>query len=373
MPKKGENIYKRKDGRWEGRYIKNRNAQQKICYGYIYGKKYSEVKERLTLLKAKTLVAPKKIDTYQGTFEDWITYWLLNYRKNTIKSTTYYSYLRLINYHIIPVLGTKRLVELTREQIQLFINTLCVSGLSGGSIRNIYMVIKQSLKEAVNQEYLEKNPCQDILLPKIYKKKVKALTIQQQKRLEFQAFKENECSPIILALYTGMRIGEISALKWEDIDFEQNTIFVRRTLSRVLNESNSSVKTKLVSEIPKTKGSERVIPLPQHLKRYLIAKKKTASSTYVISCKGKPAETRVINYRFKKVLKELNFDKSIHFHALRHTFATRCIEKNVDIASLSRLLGHQSTKMTLDTYTDSMLEKRQEAMNLLDDMIRNEQ
>ncbi|MBL1227571.1 tyrosine-type recombinase/integrase [Enterococcus sp. BWR-S5] len=368
MTKKGENIYKRKDGRWEGRYIKSRDVSRQIIYGYVYGKKYAEVKEKLTVMKAKTIRTPFAINQYYGTLKDWISFWMVDIMKKNIKSTTYYSYYRLIDNHILQSLGDYRLHEITKKNIQDFVDSLERNGLSSGTIRNIYNILKKCLNAAVQREYLAGNPCIDIVLPKYRRKKVHALTLAQQEKLEAYAFQDKDCSPIILALYSGMRIGEISGLKWTDIDFEENTIFVKRTVSRILDESTTESKTKIDMNAPKTWESERMIPLATNLKDYLISKKRQACSDHVISCRGKFAEPRVINYRFQKIVAAAGLEKT-HFHALRHTFATRCLENGVDIASLSKLLGHQSTRMTLDTYTDSMLEKRQEAIQILDERL----
>ncbi|MCB5953520.1 tyrosine-type recombinase/integrase [Enterococcus sp. CWB-B31] len=369
MPKRGENIYKRKDGRWEGRYVKKRNQHNKIFYGYVYGKKYSEVKERLILLKAKNMAEPKIIETYSGNMEDWMYYWLGTILKKTIKDSTYYNYLRLLQRHILPELGSLKLYQLKRNDIQTFVDRLYERGLSPGYIQNNYNLLKNGLAAACRREYLNETPCKQILLPKYKRKRVKALTYAQQRVLEEEALQETSCSPIILALYSGMRIGEISGLKWSDINFEENSLSICRTTSRILDEKGTKRITKLSLTAPKTLNSERVIPLAENLKRYLLINFQKANSEYVITCKGGVAEPRVINYRFKKLIEKLGM-KDIHFHTLRHTFATRCLENGVDIASLSRLLGHQSTKMTLDVYTDSMLEKRQEAMKIVDTLMK---
>ncbi|MCA5011425.1 MULTISPECIES: tyrosine-type recombinase/integrase [unclassified Enterococcus] len=369
MTKKGENIYKRKDGRWEGRYIKKRDENRRIIYGYVYGKKYTEVKEKLLIIKAKVIIAPASVNTYYGTYGDWLSYWMDTYMRRSIKNTTFYNYYRLINKHIIPTMGAYRLHTITRLNIQHFIDYLVDKNLSSGTIRNIFNILKKSFREAVNQNFLEQNPCDNIILPKFKRSKVRALSTVQQQKLELRAFQSRECSPVIIALYTGMRIGEISGLKWSDIDFEMNQLSVKRTFYRVLDEENPNAKTKMISGTPKSPESERIIPIAENLKKYLLEKRFSSNSEYVISNrKGDAAEPRLINYRFKKLIKEAEIE-NVHFHILRHTFATRCLEKGIDIASLSRLLGHQSTKMTLDTYTDSMFEKRQEAMETIDKML----
>lgn len=363
LAKKGENIYKRKDGRYEGRYIKNRNENGKIIFGYVYDKKYSVVKEKLTLLKAQNNNLNQKQKTFQGKLSDWLHYWLEYTVKRTVKTSTYTAYLIRVKKHIIPFLGDRKMVRLDTRDINEFIQYLQTQSLSSTTIRGIITVLKYALNQACKEKYLVINPCENATLPKVKTTGIKALSIKQQNELERYALQEKECSPVILALYTGMRIGEISGLKWSDIDFDNNRIYVQRTLLRISCEESMS-RTRVVFSSPKTESSRRSIPLASNLKEYLLENRKDTTSDFVISCKNSFAEPRVINYRFKKITEKSNL--SIHFHVLRHTFATRCVEQGVDIASLSKLLGHSSIKMTLDIYTDSMWENRQTAISIID-------
>lgn len=365
MVKKGENIYKRKDGRWEGRYIKDRTSNNRIIYGSVYGKKYADVKEKLTIVKAKQLETSFLYRSYEGTYETWMANWLTITIKRKVKASTYSNYFRLTKRHILPNLGKKQLRELSEDQLQYFVDSLLAQELSANTVRLIFTILKQSLNEAVRQKYIPSNPCTFVQLPKHNQTEVSALSIKEQKQLEKLAFQDSDCSPIILALYSGLRIGEISGLRWTDIDFEQNLIRVERTVHRILDEQNTETKTKLILATPKTTQSKRVVPLSTNLKEYLLEKREKATSPYLIHSRNTLAEPRVINYRFKKLIRATSFS-SIHFHVLRHTFATRCLEQGMDIASLSKILGHQSTKLTLDTYAASLLEHRHEEMKKID-------
>lgn len=364
MSKKGENIYKRKDGRWEGRYIKARNDKGKIIYGYVYAKKYSIVKKKLQKLKYIYTNNYTGIELYEGTVSEWLTYWLDVLMRSNIKISTYSTYHSRIQKYISPFLGEKKLTLLKAKDIEEFISYLKSIDLSSSSIHSIITVLKIAMNRAFRENYILIDPCRNISFKKETMTQIGALTIEEQKKIEQVAFMEKECSPIILALYTGMRIGEISALKWEDVDFEKEIIYVKKTLYRVSSEEERG-KTKVVFDVPKTHSSIRSIPIAPNLKSYLLVNKERATSDYVVSCKNSYAEPRVINYRFKKVLVKADV-KAIRFHALRHTFATRCVENGIDIATLSKLLGHSSIKMTLDTYTDSLWENRKQAMNVLD-------
>lgn len=148
MTKKGENIYKRKDGRWEGRYIKNRTEKEKIIYGSVYGKTYTEVKQRLTILKAKHLEANRPLKPYLGTFSEWINYWLTTKIRNEVKDTTYSNYYLLIKKHILPSLGHKLLVKIEHKDLQNFVYELQQKQLTSGSINNVFAIIKKCLAEA---------------------------------------------------------------------------------------------------------------------------------------------------------------------------------------------------------------------------------
>lgn len=367
MARKGENIYKRKDGRWEGRYIKARTESGKIIYGSIYGKRYSEVKEKLVHLKSKHFMQRNSWVLYQELFSDWLSYWCMSVIRGQVKQTTYSSYCRMINKHILPELGDLSLDKISSRKLQEYICMLQERKLSPGTIKNIFNLIKKCLGEAQKRDYIFDNPCDSVELPKVYKKEVRALNIDQQKRLEMISLKEKGCSPVILALYSGMRIGEISGLRWSDIDFKNDLIHVQRTVSRIINEESFDSKTKLIEDSPKSFYSIREIPLATNLKQYLIEKNQH-SGEYVVGNCGGMSEPRTISNHFKRDIKIAGIN-DINFHILRHTFATRCIENGMDIASLSKILGHQSIKMTLDTYTDSLMETRRNEMSKVDTLL----
>lgn len=367
MPRKGENIYKRKDGRYEGRYIKARSLDGQIKYGYIYGKRYADVKQELTLLKAQFTFAHKKKLNALETVRSWMLYWLETSVKNQVKLSTYMNYRGHLDRYILPKLGEKQLIALQTQDIEHFIEYLSSLELSSLTIRCIFNILKSGLKKARLSSYIHENPCDNVSLPKSDRKKVTALDIDTQKELENLAL-EKGCFAIILSLYTGMRIGEISGLKWSDVDFKNNVLYVNRIVVRV-PVPDQHLKTKVMLGSPKTRASIRAIPIAPNLKRYLETIR-TDNSEFVIPCGDSFSEPRIINYHFKKIVDQMG-RKEIHFHMLRHTFATRCVEKGVDIASLSMILGHSSTKMTLDTYTDSMWETRKQAVSVVDEQLQD--
>lgn len=171
----------------------------------------------------------------------------------------------------------------------------------------------------------------------------------------------------MLALYSGLRIGEIAALKWADIDFETNLMYVQHTYQRIPS-LHSTKKTQLILADSKTEASVRVIPIGKTLKRLLLQHRKQSKGSFVFSTNGQPCEPRLLTYHFHRIRLKAGLIQ-IHFHQLRHTFATRCLEARKDISSVSALLGHASTQMTLDTYVDAMLDQRYRVIKELDRMI----
>lgn len=298
---------------------------------------------------------------FKGTTSEWLHFWINNNINSNIKLSTKASYESKINNYILPFLGTKKIYLLEEADIRNLIQQLFHQNYSKSTVKTTISILNNSFSFAIQNGYMHRNPCKYVVVPNTTIQKVKALSIQQQKHLERKAFLENNCSPVILGLSTGMRIGEICGLQWKDIDFDNGTITIERTLQRISNSALKDSKTEIVISSPKTSSSIRKIPLSSYLKTYLLKHKANSKSTFVVSYNGKHTEPRIVTYHFKKMLQELNME-NVKFHSLRHTFATRCIENGTDVATLSKLLGHSSSKMTLDVYTDSLWESRQRAM-----------
>lgn len=364
MARKGENIYKRKDNRWEGRYIKGRRPNSRILYGYVYGRTYGEVRAKLLPLKYMYREISSRSVGFDGTVTDWAACCMEEIVRSDIKQSTYAYYNGILQNHILPCLGGRKLGSLTGKDIQSFVDHLSGSGLGPGTVHGVFGLLNRFLNKAVKKGALLVDPCGDVSLPKKAKPEINALTAAEQKKLEQAALEDQHGIPVILALYTGMRIGEISALKWEDVDLEAGIIHVRRTAQRIACP-NGNRKTKVVFGTPKSERSDRLIPLPDQIRAILSDAKEQSGNEYIISGRGSFAEPRVIRHRYYRILKKAGI-RHIHFHALRHTFATRCMELHFDVTTLSRLLGHSSVKMTLDIYTDSLLEHKILSMHMLD-------
>lgn len=373
MPRRGENIHKRVDGRWEGRFIKEYDEFGKSKYGSVYGKTYLEVKRKL--IEAINQFPKKDVDKQPKKilFQEVLFLWL-EHNKLNLREQTHAKYQRLINQHIIPNLGMIQANKINDITINRFINQKSTSGridgkggLSSSYIKTISFIIVSSMK------YAEKlGMCStitgNIVKPINKKQPIEVLTLNEQSMLEKTALLDSTHRKlgVFLSLYAGLRIGEVCGLMWDDIDFENNTIKISRTIERIPNNTNErDSKTRLIVGDAKTISSNRIIPIP----RPLISLLKDAngrSGSFVIPGNSYPyIDPRTYQYTFHKYLKQGNL-RNINYHTLRHTFATRCIESGMDMKTLSELLGHSSVNITLGTYVHSSLELKR---NKLDDMV----
>lgn len=369
MARRGENIYLRKDGRWEGRYERFRDQSGKIRYGYVYGTSYKETKKKLVIKKAEYFENRPDHNKLRisKTVEEWIEIWKTEIIRYHVKDSTYASYTHKLNSYTTDQIKKKELIELSRGCIDEMVVELKERGLSNTTINTYIRIFSECLNSAEQKGYLLQNPCRYWKKLKAEQKEIKALSLQEQFLLEDAAKKDPDGIVVLLPLFTGMRIGEISALLWEDIDFKSRLIRVNKTLQRIPKEEGGKNRTEII--IGPTKSNKyRSIPISDKLFQLLDEyRKKNKKRKYVISNNDSYCEPRLITYYFKRILKKVGLS-NFNYHALRHTFATRCIESGVDVATLSRLLGHSSAKTTLDVYTDSMLEQRILAVNKLDQL-----
>lgn len=359
MSRKGENIYRRKDGRWEGRYKCGFNESGKSKYRSVYARTYSEVKEKL--MKLKTINISYTLSgklTVKELFEEWLS--AIRFK---VKESTYSCYHMKVEKHILPEFGSIAYEKLTVKQIHDFIERKIKSGLSPKYVSDIIVVFK-SMSKYVSKIYNYRNPLVNVILPKIEKTEMQLLTESDQKKLCDFSFENTNSTKlsVLLSYYTGLRIGEVCALKWEDIDFKSRVLTVRRTVQRITGKNDNKV-TKLLIGSPKSRSSLRIIPLPLFLAEILLKFRKE-NSIFVLSGTGNPVEPRTLQYRFKAFLKKADLP-SVNFHSLRHMFATNCIEVGFDIKTLSEILGHSSVETTLNRYVHSSIERKTACMNLL--------
>lgn len=353
MARKGENIYKRKDGRWEGRYRTNSSETK---YHSVYGKSYSEVKDKLIKLKSKPIVYHS---SGTKTFLELTEEWLIAVQVR-VKATTLSNYQMKLNKHILPVFGNIRFNCITAQFVQEFVDKKLKSGLSAKYVHDIVVLMK-SISKYICRIHGYCNVIADTETPKSEKKEMSLLTDGQQKTLckylTTHISSTNLC--ILLSLFMGLRIGEICGLKWADIDFEKNLLTVRRTVQRI----SKGCGTKLYIGTPKSASSRRCIPVPDSIMA-ILRKFQSDADEYILSGASNIIEPRTLQRRFKSVLKKAGLP-SINYHSLRHMFATNCIKAGFDIKTLSVILGHSSVETTLNRYVHSSFERKTECMNLL--------
>lgn len=373
MPKKGENIYKRKDGRWEGRYVRAYSENGKIKYGYIYAATYREAKQKLEEKKyhggnLQVESTPNCNTRYIEILDAWLCSSCIS-----IKESTYARYFRLIETHIRPFLGKYPICKISTQLIEGFIRNQLDSGrldgkggLSPKTVTDILTIIKSSM------EYARHNGCDIIcdlrkLTIRKNDKEMRVLTQTEQSALVNVLLTDTDRYKlgVLLSLYTGIRIGELCALRWEDISLPASMLKVRKTMQRIQNTSISvATKTKVVITEPKSQCSMRDIPLPRFIVE-IAERFANSPNAFVLSGdKNKYVEPRTMQNHFKAYIKESRIEDA-NYHALRHTFATRCIEVGFDIKTLSEILGHANVNITLNRYVHSSFDLKCANMNKL--------
>ena len=305
------------------------------------------------------------------TTQKLLTEWLEDNQKSHIKARTYSRYYGLITMHIIPVLGERSISELQRKEIQEFLNGQKKDGnlrsgdtLSNTSINMMLTILNLAFEYACDMEYITENPCVRVRRAKNEAKKIEAFTVEEQKAIETEIARvgDKRLHGILLCLYTGIRIGELLGLTWDDVDLERGIIHITKTVYRDKNEHG---QWRLCEDTPKTKASDRVIPMPDYIKKMLRIDKERASTPYVVeNKKGERMSIRSYQYMFEKLTERAGARK-LNFHALRHTFATRAIECGMDIKTVADIMGHQNASITLNRYAHCMLDHKIEMMQKL--------
>ena len=356
MPRRGENIYKRKDGRWEGRYKCGCDDTGKVRYRSVYARSYQEVREKLQKLKLMVVnfVSSGK-RTVGELFDEWLTAVKLK-----VKMSTYACYQIKIIKHILPVFGDLVYEKLTVSIIHEFIESKLKEGLSAKYVSDIVIVFK-SMAKYISKIHGYANPLENVILPKKAKKDMKLLSKSEQEKLcRFLCNHPNHTKlGILLSYYAGLRIGEVCGLKWCDIDLNKGILKVERTVQRIYENGS----TRLIMDTPKSSSSVREIPLPKFLVK-ILRRFKSDDSAYVLSGTDKLIEPRTLQYRFKALLKKADLP-SINYHSLRHMFATNCIALGFDVKTLSELLGHATVETTLNRYVHSSMERKTACMSLI--------
>lgn len=351
-------IRKRADGRWEGRYTVGYDPETgKQKFKNVLGKSQAEVKEKLkAAIEQNRDLDISRAD--QFTLSEWLKYWLDNYGKVYLRPSSLTNYTGFLNNQIAnDKIGSIKLNKLTTNDLQQFYNRMSESGrvqrkesqnkpkgLSAKSVRNIHCFISHAMNRAVDEKLIFENPASRCILPKKEQKEIEILPLTDLQKFFEEAKNSGVFELYYTELATGLRRGELLGLKWTDIDFTANSIYIQRQITRTDGE---------VKESPlKTKNAYRQIIVPPEVSQILEEKKdrENGFSEYVFSSPtGGPISPDSVLKMLHRVLKRAGLEK-VRFHALRHTFATMALQNGVDVKTLSGLLGHYSAGFTLDTY-----------------------
>ena len=306
-------------------------------------------------------------------YKTWLAEWLTNYVMPSAKNKTYTRYIDIANHHLIPKLGDYELAELSPIIVQRFITELMRNGncrtgkgLSANSVNSIVTVIQGSMSMAFRLGLVSVYEMNKIKRPKIQEKPVEAFTPSEQKMIEHavMADKREKMKGVIICLYTGLRIGELLALEWDDIDFSKAELKVTKTCHDGKTQDGVFGR---ITESPKTANSRRTIALPKQLLPMLREMKKKSKSKLVVTG-DKQLLVRSYQRSFELLLCKLGIPRH-GFHTLRHTFATRAIECGMDVKTLSETLGHKNASITLNRYVHLFMDHKHSMMDKVGKML----
>lgn len=362
MSKRGSNIYRRKDGRYEGRIPIGYRENGTIRYKSVYAKTLAEVKEKMA--QFYSIRDEQNVSNYKIIFSQIAEQWLIS-AKLRVKPSSYANYKNIVNKHLLTTFGCIRMTDLSSSKMNDFILKKMQTGrlsekggLSAKSVRDI-MTVFRSISMYAEREYGIRSV--HFTMPKTEQKKMEVLNADERRHLEqYLISNPNRTNmSILLCIFTGLRVGELCGLQWKDVNIKSCTISVNRTVQRVNYNGHSEV----VIGTPKSRSSVRTIPVPQFMADYL-ENYKSENEIYLVTGKRKPTEPRTMQNRFHAILKEAGV-REVNFHMLRHTYATVCVENGFDAKTLSELLGHADASIALNRYVHSSMKLKQDYVSRL--------
>ena len=361
-------IYKRKDGRWEGRYTVGYREDGKQIFKNVLAKTQAECKEKLkAAIAAAKETQTETLPMTAYTVAEWIDCWYENFVRPNLRETTRNQYECFIRHHIKPYVGEIHLAKLSSLDLQKLYNhlksngriqsdhALSDPGLSAKTVRSIHMMLSSCLEKAVTERLIPSNPANGCSIPPKEKQEMKIIPPEQIGKFLAEADKAGYLPMFFLELTSGLRRGELLALLWSDIDPANNTISVSKQVIRV----NGALKVLP----PKTKNAVRKIVLPKQTIDLLQAEHSKHPDSLLLFPSPKTGghlDPPAVARKLKTLLKRAKMDE-IRFHDLRHTFATLSLQNGVDIKTLSHTLGHYSAGFTLDTYTHVTTQMQEDA------------
>lgn len=308
-------------------------------------------------------------------YEVWLREWLENYVKSTVKEKTYSRYREIVKNQLSHQVGEYELDALTPMILQRQVSYLLKSGnvrtgqgLSTSTVNSVITVMQGSLDAALALGYLDRDIARKIKRPRAWERQVTCFSVTEQKRIESEVLGGTKMKMygILICLYTGIRIGELLALEWSDVDFSKRELRVNKTCFEGRDKEGVFGR---ITGTPKTITSNRTVPLPKSLLPILYKMRRCAVGKFVISNGACPVSVRSYQRSFERLLRRLGIEHK-GFHALRHTFATRALEIGVDVKTLSEILGHKNANVTLQRYAHSMPEHKREMMDRVGLLLR---
>lgn len=368
MAKRGENIYQRKNGRWEGKYVRGR-ADGRIRYGYLTGSSYEEVLRRKQdklreMEKNENCVSSKSL-LLSDVSERW-----MKSRRGILKETTLGKYDSILKNYILPQYGDRRVDSLSEDEVRFWLEGLRLPddpdacGISAKSVNGVASVLRLVLQYA--RTYF------NILVPELMdvhikqdKKQIEILSRSEQNLLEEYLLENMDPGNlgIMSSLYTGIRLGEVCALRWGSINQTDGLLDIHATMSRIKTKDPAQ-KTRIIITPPKSGCSVRQIPIPSCLLELMGLMRMPDECFFLTSNDKKYMDPRTLQNHFQSALKKCGIGP-VKFHTLRHTFATRCVELGFDVKSLSEILGHASVTITMNRYVHPTIVMKKDYMDRL--------
>ena len=361
-------IRKRKDGRWEGRYTAGYDAKTgKRIIKNVLGKTQAEVKEKLKKAMEECAGLDISQDGEKYTVATWLQTWYELYAKPNVRTATANRYELIIEQYVIPRIGSVKLKKLTSRQLQKLYKELLEGGrihigkgqgkgLSSTTVRSVHLMLHTALERAVKERLIPRNPTEDCIAPKPRKVEMQILPPDSM-HAYLEAAKARGVLPMFyLELVTGLRKGELVALRWEDVDIQNKTISVSKQYVR--NPDGSRELTQ-----PKTENSVRLVSIPQTAVDLLIQehdRHPDSPCLFPSPVTGEMYHPDSVVKLHEKILKDAGLPH-IRFHDLRHTFATTALQNGVDVKTVSSMLGHYDAGFTLRTYTHATRQMQEQA------------
>ena len=370
--KSGEGTVRlRKDGRWEGRVVVGYDDKGLPKTKNVLAKTKTECVAKLESLKESVAPATAVKVRADMPFGEWVEFWYENYSKPMLRPSSQRSYEDFIRLYIRPKLGSVPLNKLTMNDLQQFFNWMRKDGrtlhresrgggLSDNMVRNCHSLCRRALEKAVAERLIVKNPIEECKAPPIRRKEMHLLSREELQKLLIQARAEGYYEVFLLELTTGLRVGELMALQWDDLNFNTGELRIERQVYRT--------KEELLIQEPKTKASIRTVILPPPVVEALKEYKKTVSSRWMFPSPKKedaPLAPAAASHRLSKILSHAGC-KKVRFHDLRHVFATNALEHGMDVKTLSTIIGHTSSATTLNIYAHVTSDMQRQAAVKID-------